>query len=213
MLRRMALICAVVLAMAAARVCPAAGGHGPADAESPGAAAHATAGAHGKEELLSFDASRVVWTIIIFVILLAILYPTAWKQVLASLKEREERIRRQIDEAESARARAEETLRQYREQLAAADREAQARLAEARAQADHLLADMHARAQKDAEEMRGRAAREIEEAKVRALAEIYERVAELSAGIAEKILRRSITPADHADLVRQSLERFQAGVK
>src|SRR5579875_2068399 len=43
---------------------------------------------------------QAVWTIIIFVILLAILYPTAWKNVLAGLKKREERIRGDIAAAE-----------------------------------------------------------------------------------------------------------------
>jgi len=204
MLRRTALLLSIALALASGGPAGAAGSHGPTGEDAPAAEAHE------KEDLLSFDVSRVVWTILIFLVLLAILYPTAWKQVLASLKEREERIRRQIDEAEAARARAEEALRRYNEQLAAADREAQARLAAARAQAEQFLTDMRMRAQQEAEEMRGRAAREIEEAKVRALAEIYERVAELSAGIAGRILRRTITPADHADLVRQSLDKLRA---
>src|SRR5439155_24222290 len=60
-----------------------------------------------------------LWVLIIFVVMLAILYPTAWKNVLAGLKKREERIRKDIADAEEARAKAEATLRQYNEQLAA----------------------------------------------------------------------------------------------
>jgi len=37
-----------------------------------------------------------VWVLVIFVVMLAILYPTAWKNVLAGLKAREDRIRRDI---------------------------------------------------------------------------------------------------------------------
>src|SRR5690242_18622975 len=44
-----------------------------------------------------------LWVVIIFVVMLAILYPTAWKQVLAGLKAREQRIRNDIAEAEAAR--------------------------------------------------------------------------------------------------------------
>jgi len=56
-----------------------------------------------------------------FLVLLAVLYPTAWKNVLAGLKAREERIRKDIAEAEAARAKAEATLREYGAQLAAAE--------------------------------------------------------------------------------------------
>src|ERR1700710_2613868 len=49
---------------------------------------------------------QAVWVIIIFVILLAILYPTAWKNLLAGLKKREDRIRTDIAEAENARMKA-----------------------------------------------------------------------------------------------------------
>src|SRR5687767_7794024 len=62
-----------------------------------------------------------LWVVIIFLVLLAVLYPTAWKNVLKGLKAREERIRKDIADAEAARARAEETLRTYNAQLAAAE--------------------------------------------------------------------------------------------
>ena len=59
-----------------------------------------------------------VWTLIIFLILLGILYKGAWKNVLAGLKGREERIRNDIAQAEAARAKAEATLKEYNAQLA-----------------------------------------------------------------------------------------------
>src|SRR5438093_4793520 len=42
--------------------------------------------------------AQALWTIIIFVFLVSILYPTAWKNVLEGLKKREERIRADIAE-------------------------------------------------------------------------------------------------------------------
>ena len=44
-----------------------------------------------------------LWVVIIFVVMLMILYPTAWRNVLEGLKKREERIRKDIAEAEAAR--------------------------------------------------------------------------------------------------------------
>ena len=82
------------------------------------AAARRTA-AHEKERA---DARRrpsrtrslqAIWVLDHLHVMLAILYPTAWKNVLAGLKAREERIRRDIADAEAARAKAEATLKEY----------------------------------------------------------------------------------------------------
>src|ERR1700712_4312254 len=64
---------------------------------------------------------QALWVLIIFVILLAVLYPTAWKNVLAGLKAREERIRGAIAEAEASRGKAEQSLKEYNVKLAQAE--------------------------------------------------------------------------------------------
>src|SRR5437016_3755979 len=79
-----------------------------------------------------------LWVLIIFVVMLAILYPTAWKNVLAGLKKREERIRKDIADAEEARAKAEATLRQYNEQLATAENRVREMLNKAAADGEKL---------------------------------------------------------------------------
>src|SRR5437867_2372644 len=90
-----------------------------------------------------------LWVLIIFVIMLAILYPTAWKNVLLGLKKREERIRKDIADAEAARAKAEATLRQYNEQLAAAEGRVREMLSKATQDGERLAAQIRAQAQKE----------------------------------------------------------------
>src|SRR5215218_5283018 len=103
-----------VLAVATLLAGPIANDAALAATDAPGGA-HATTGAaggHEKGEIMP-DATKAssilqaLWVIIIFLIMLAILYPTAWKNVLAGLKAREQRIRTDIAEAEAARTRAE----------------------------------------------------------------------------------------------------------
>src|SRR4051794_5043464 len=76
--------------------------------------AEANAEAHGEHgpppQLLPDPRDRNVqlqalWTLIIFIVLLMVLYPTAWRNVLTGLKKREERIRGDIADAEAARKR------------------------------------------------------------------------------------------------------------
>lgn len=152
---------------------------------------------------------HALWVIIIFVVLLAVLYPTAWKSVLSGLKAREEKIRKDIADAEASRARAEATLREYNQQLATAENKVREMIAAAVAQGEKTSADIRMKAQQEAEEMRNRTLRELDTARKQAVAEIYEKAAELSTGIAAKILRRNINAEDQRDLVRQSLEQMQ----
>src|SRR2546421_2289768 len=82
--------------------------------------------------------TSALWVIAIFLIVLAILYPTAWKNVIAGLKAREERIRGDIAAAESARTKAEATLREYTAQLATAEQRARDTINAAAADAERI---------------------------------------------------------------------------
>jgi F-type H+-transporting ATPase subunit b len=151
-----------------------------------------------------------LWVIVIFVVLLAILYPTAWKQVLAGLKKREERIRRDIADAEEARRKAEATLREYTQQLATAEAKVREMISQATVQGEQLATSIRMKAQQEAEEAKERAQRDIEAAKNAAVRELHEQAADLATTIAAKILRRNINPSDQQQLVRESLEQLQA---
>jgi F-type H+-transporting ATPase subunit b len=199
----------LILALLALSICWAPRLAQAAEPEHGGAAAK-TEEASGEHPLIDLTVSNAIWTLILFIILLAVLYPTAWKQVLAGLKAREQRIRNDIAEAEAARAKAEATLKEYNAQLAKAEDRAREILGKATTDAENLATQIRQRAQKDSEETKDRATRDIEEAKNRALAEIYEQTASLATNVAEKILRRNLNPEDQRDLVAQSLDQLQS---
>jgi F-type H+-transporting ATPase subunit b len=150
-----------------------------------------------------------LWVIAIFVIMLIILYPTAWKKVLAGLKAREERIRRDIADAEATRLKAEPTLRQYNQQLATAEQKVRDLLTQAGVDAERIATNIRIKAQQEAEEAKEAVAREIEAAKQSALTEIYEKTADLATAVAEKIIRRNLNANDQRDLVAKSLQEMQ----
>jgi F-type H+-transporting ATPase subunit b len=189
-----------------------------ADAVGTGAVEHAgheaAAAEHGSEPLLPSLEEKstyleALWVVIIFLVLVAVLYPTAWKNVLAGLKKREERIRNDIAEAEAARAKAEATLKEYSAQLAAAEDRVRDMLTKATADGEKLATSIRLKAQSEAEEIKERSQRDIEAARDAALREIYERTADLATSVAEKIIRRNLNAADQQDLVRESLEQLQ----
>lgn len=186
-----------------------------ADVEQPaagGTAAHAADG-HGEEPQLlrGPEAGLVtaVTTLIIFALLVAILGKYAWGPIATGLKAREDRIRKDIADAEAARARAEATLREYNTQLATAETRVREMLAKATADGEGIAAGIRARAQQEAEETRERALRDIDAARDQAVAQVHEQAAVLATSVAEKILRRNLNPDDQRDLVAQSLDQLQ----
>jgi F-type H+-transporting ATPase subunit b len=159
--------------------------------------------------LLDFSPVGAIWVLVIFVILVIILQRTAWKNVLAGLKAREERIRKDIADAESARLKSEQALQQYNTTLATAEGKVRDILSQAAVDAEKIGTSIRMRAQQDAEEAKERATKDIESAKQAALVELHNYTAELATSVAEKIIRRNLNPDDQRDLVQQSLSQLQ----
>ena len=156
------------------------------------------------------EAVTAIWVLVIFVVMLAILYPTAWKGVLAGLKERESRIRKDIADAEAARVKAEGTLAQYNKQLADAEDRVREMLIKAQADGERLAGVIRDKATGEAEGIKTKALADIENAGKVAVAQIHEQAAELSVAIAEKIIRRNLNVEDQRELVRASLQQLEA---
>ena len=163
-----------------------------------------------EESLVNFDPTSAIWILGIFLVLVVVLYKTAWKHVLAGLNAREERIRSDIASAEAARAKAEASLKEFNTQLATAEKKAGDLMSQAAVDAEKIATSIKMRAQHEAEEIKERAVKEIEAAKQAAMTEIYEQTAELATSVAEKIIRRSLTASDQRDLVAQSLDELKA---
>ena len=153
--------------------------------------------------------ATAVWVLVIFVVMLAILYKTAWKNVLAGLKAREQRIRKDIADAEAARAKAEATLREYNAQLATAEGKVREMISAAAIEGERISTQIKMQAQQECETAKERATKDIETAKKQAIQEIYAEAANLSTNIAEKILRRNLNADDQRDLISRSLEQLQ----
>ncbi len=222
---------AILIATLALMIGRASAADAPAQA-APDAAAHVSAIGHeaapaggeqaghieGDERLVPIPPSKdtivsAVWVIIIFVVMLGILYKTAWTQVLAGLKARENRIRQDIADAEANRAKAEATLKEYSAQLATAEGTIRDMMTQATADAEKVAQSLRMQAQQESEEIKERATREIETARKAAVADIYAQAADLSTSIASKILKRNLNVDDQRSLVSSSLEEFQAAKK
>jgi F-type H+-transporting ATPase subunit b len=150
-----------------------------------------------------------VVTIVIFAILVAVLGKYAWAPILSGLKAREDKIRKDIADAEAARKSAQAQLDEYNRQLATAEQKVRDMLSQATRDAENLATQIRARAQQESEETKERAIKDIDAARDQALSDIYQQTADLATRVAEKIIRRNLNADDQRDLVNQSLQELQ----
>jgi F-type H+-transporting ATPase subunit b len=153
-------------------------------------------------------ADLALYTLAVFSLLLWILWKFAWDPIMAALETREKHIHGEIAEAERANAEAKRLLAEHDRKLAEVQNEVRAILDEARRDAQHTQDEILKQAQAEAQATRERAVREIEQAKDHALQELFHQAADVATEIAGQIVRRSLNPQDHRDLVAQVIKEL-----
>ena len=136
--------------------------------------------------------NEIIWGGLAFVVLLLVMWKYALPPVRNMMKQREDRIREDLERAEQARTEAEGELANYRRQVADARNEAARIIEEARQSADEVRRQIQSQAEADAAETRSRAQEDIRLATDRAQADLQGRVADLSIELAEKIVERNL---------------------
>ncbi len=160
--------------------------------------------------LLGIKRDLAIWTAVIFLVTLAVLWKFAWGPILAGLKKREDSIAANIATAENAADEARRLTSEYEAKLAGAADEVRGIIDEARRDAEHTAQQVREKAQRDADEAGKRMLREVATAKDAALKELSDRGAELAVDLAAKIIRRELTATDHADLIQKAKSDFIA---
>ena len=150
-----------------------------------------------------------VWTLIVFLVLVLVLYKFAWGPMLEGLTKREERIRGAIADAEKAREEALKLREQLQREIDRAHEKVAEIMAEAHRNAGGLKDEMVAKARTEIQAERDRLIRELNTARDQALAELWNRQADLATLIAEKVVGRSLGTADHRRFVDEAMTELR----
>lgn len=153
---------------------------------------------------------QAIFTFIVFLLLVAVLWKFAWGPISHGLEKREHHIADQIAAAERANAEAKQMLSEYERKLASAQDEVRAIIDEARRDATVTQQEILAQARADAAAEMDRAKREVQTAKDQALRELAETSANLAVELAGKIIRTQLDANQHARLVTEALSQFHA---
>jgi len=157
---------------------------------------------------LEWKSDLALWTAVVFLCLLAVLWKFAWKPIVEGLDKREKSVADQIAGAEAANRQAKETLAEYERKLAAAAGEVRALRAQGRRDAEEQGRAMLAQAKEAAAAEHAEAVRRIEAATDAALKALAERSAALAVDLAGKIVHAELKPADHVRLIDEAITGF-----
>jgi len=166
--------------------------------------------------VLGATGSGVEWgtalfTLITFLILLALLKKYACGPLKSIMDEREETINKDIDDAQAAKVNAKKLEEENRDILKKTQEEVQTILDDAKHQAKVQQEQIISDANVKANGLIQSAQAEIQQEKQRAIADINNRVSELSVLIASKVINKEISEQDQKELVEKYIK--EAGEK
>jgi len=146
-------------------------------------------------------APELLWGSIAFLIVLGVLVKFAFPTLKKTMSDRQDKIRQDLEGAESARLEAEREREDYRQKVQESRQEAVEILEAARGDAERVRADILARAENEATEIKARANEDIRLATERAQADLQASVKDLSIELAEKVVERNLDPETQRALI------------
>jgi F-type H+-transporting ATPase subunit b len=160
--------------------------------------------------LLSPNGGLMLWTVLIFIVLMIVLSRFAFKPMLAAVQAREAALQAALDQAKADREEAARLLAEHRAQLEAGRAEAQRLIADGRAVSDKMRSDMLESTRLQQAELLERARRDIEGEKTRAIAELRREAIDLAIAGAGKIIERNLDNDGNRKLVDSFLASLPA---
>ena len=151
----------------------------------------------------------IFWTLIVFGILLVLLWKFAWPTIVKSVEEREQRIAKQLADAEAANAQAQKLLEEHKAAIARARTEAQDIVANAKTVAQKERDALLAKAHEEQEQMLERARREIGAERDKALVALRREAVELSIAAASRLVESNLD----SDANRKLVTEYLAGLE
>lgn len=154
---------------------------------------------------LVVNGGLMIWTLVIFGILLLVLRRFAWPVVLGAVRDREKALEDQIAAAERNRAESAKLLEEHKQLLAEARTSAHALIADAKGMAEKERAVALEKTRAEQEELLARARREIGAERDRAVQELRREAVDLSLAAAGRLIGQRLESDADRDLVMKYL--------
>jgi F-type H+-transporting ATPase subunit b len=159
----------------------------------------------GGSFLVSPGLGLMIWTLVLFLIVMYVLGKFAFPRIREALEKRANAIRENIEASERQRREADELLDEYRKRLREAREQADDIVVRARKASEAAVADATADGKAKREELVAAARKDIEAETRRSLEQIRREVADLTVLATEKVTRKSLDEDDQRRLVSEAL--------
>ena len=151
--------------------------------------------------MFSVNLGLSVWTTLVFLTLLGILWKFAWGPILEMVQAREDGIQGTLDQAANQRDEAAKLLAEHRQQMADARRQAQQMIAEGKEAGERVRQDIEEKARAEGDGMIERARESIEREKDAALDELRKESVDLALAAAARLVQVSLDEKKDRELI------------
>jgi F-type H+-transporting ATPase subunit b len=159
--------------------------------------------------LVQPDPGLFIWTILTFLVLVALLAKFAWGPLLEALERRRAAIAKSLEDAQKARQELERLQRESAEMLRQARVEAESIVSRSRSDAEALREELKQKSRAEAAAIVKNAEKQIQMETARAVQQIRNETVDLSVAIASKILKRQVSKEDHEGLIEDTLKQVE----
>jgi len=161
-------------------------------------------------DLVKFDPGLFIWTILTFLVLVALLTKFAWKPVMQMLDVRQEAIKKALADADIAKRELERLQEESAQIIRKARVEAESIVSKSWSDGEKLREEMKVKAKAEADAIVKESQRQIEIETGRALRQIRSEVADLSIAIASKLIQRNVSKEDNDRLIQDTLKQIDS---
>ena len=159
----------------------------------------------GESALLRFEPGLMIWTIITFVVLLAVLRKIAWKPLLAALDEREQNIKEALEQARKTQRETELVLAENQRRTDEGFKKAEGIVQQARQEAEQMRQKMLEEAKAESRRVTEQGLRRIEAEQRTAMEEIRKVAGDLAIQAAGRLIQVSLSDQQQRELVDKFL--------
>jgi F-type H+-transporting ATPase subunit b len=161
--------------------------------------------AGGTRPFMQPDTGLMVWTLLIFVVLMFVLSKFAFGPLTKAVAARERSLQEALDAAKADRETAAKLLSEHQAGIEAARTDAQKIIADGRAVAEKMRSDLLEHTRKEQQDMLERARDEIENEKKKAIAQLRREAVELAIVGASKVIEQNLDSQKNRQLVESYL--------
>jgi F-type H+-transporting ATPase subunit b len=159
--------------------------------------------------LLSVNPGLMIWTVIIFLAVLGMLYWKAYPPILGAVEARERRIAELLAAAQRDREEAQTLIEEQRARHEELRAQVQEMVAEGKAAGERMREEIIAEARREQQAILERARREIAQEADHALAELKAQAVDLAIAAASRLIQKDLDGEGNRRLVQQYLDQLE----